>query len=107
MFYPSRGEAVGQVTDSEEIKSERFLFCNLCNIIDAMAMHILAHLYVRDLMRFVFCILDMFIIQIKDIARLSGLIQFGRLLVSDKEDPLHARLVMVTRLLSITGMQKE
>jgi hypothetical protein len=49
----------------------------------------------------------MFIIQIKDIARLSGLIQFGRLLVSDKEDPLHARLVMVTRLLSITGMQKE
>jgi hypothetical protein len=87
VFYPSRGEAVGQVTDSEEIKSERFLFCNLCNIIDPMAMHILAHLYFGDLMRRVFCILDMFIIQNKDIARLSGLIRFGSLSVSDKEAP--------------------
>jgi hypothetical protein len=48
----------------------------------------------------------MFIIQNKDIAGLSGLIQFGSLFVSDKEGPLHARLVMVTRLLSITGMQR-
>lgn len=65
-FYPSRGEAVGQVTDSEEIKSERFLFRNLCNIIDPMTMHILAHLYFGDLVRCVFCTSDVFVIQNQD-----------------------------------------
>jgi len=48
-------------------------------------------------MRCVFCILDMFVIQNKDIARLSGLIQFVKHV---------ARLVVVTRLLSTTGMQR-
>jgi hypothetical protein len=62
-----------------------------------MTMHILAHLYFGDLMRCVFCILDMFVIQNKDIARLSGLIQFVKHV---------ARLVVVTRLLSTTGMQR-
>jgi hypothetical protein len=84
VFYPSRGEAVGQVIDLEEIKSERFLFCNLCNIIDPMRMHILAHLYFEDLMRRVFCISDMFVIQNKHIARNVGAHTLWKL-VSDRQ----------------------